>query len=217
MLDLLWQSVPMVAAGVLALSLLPTDARPGRFFEKDALGQPRVPLLALAFVSAVIFFVNFGYFALFETVSNGRSPGKRALGLRVLRDGGYPLDGRAALVRNLLRGVDFMPAFYLVGILSLFVGRKGKRLGDYAAGTFVVKERKPDEYVSVVAQAKGGPLSPRELSLVVDFLSRRSMLNEAARMRVGAELAARVAARLGRPAPFDAEAFLEGLIRDEHR
>ena len=216
-IDLLWQMVPMVAAGFLAFALLPAAARPSRFFEKDAQGQPHLPVLALAFVSAVIFFVNFGYFALFEVVSNGRSPGKRSLGLRVVRDGGYPVDGRAALVRNLLRVVDFLPAFYLVGIVSVFMGRKGKRVGDYAAGTFVVKERQPDEHVPAAPQGKGGPLSPTERTLVIEFLSRRSMLGAVARARVGGDLAIRLAARLGRKAPVDREAFLEELIRDEHR
>lgn len=216
-IDLLWQIVPMVAAGFLVSALLPVDTRPSRFIEKDSYGQPRLPLIALAFVSAVVFFVNFGYFAVFEVLSNGRSPGKRALGLRVVRDGGYPIDTSAALVRNLLRAVDFLPAFYFFGVVSLFAGRKGKRIGDYAAGTFVVKERKPDAGFPVAAPLNTGALAPAERSLVVEFLARRSTLHAAPRARVGSELANRLAARLGREAPLDAEGFLEELVQDEHR
>jgi uncharacterized RDD family membrane protein YckC len=216
-IDLLWQTVPIVAAAFLALAFLPADVHPTEFLEKGSDGQPHVPLLAIAFVSAVVFFVNFGYFALFEVLWNGQSPGKRSLGLRVVRDGGFPIDGRSALIRNLLRAVDFLPAVYFVGIASLFAGRAGKRIGDYAAGTFVVKELKPESgIVKDPTQRNSGPLSSAERSLVLDFLDRRWDLPDEARLRVARELSSRLAARLGQAVPMDPERFLEDIPRDGH-
>lgn len=212
--DLLWQAVPIIAAAFLAFAFLPLDAKPDQWFERDPDGQPRMPLFALAFLSAVVFIVNFGYYALFEVLWKGQTPGKRVLGLRVVRDGGYPIDGRAAFLRNLLRAVDSLPACYFVGIACLFGGRKGKRVGDYAAGTIVVKERKASAKLSVVAKGTAGPLSPTERSLVLEFLTRRSNLDGDARLRVGSELANRLAARLGQASPSDPERFLEEQFRD---
>ena len=129
--------------------------------------MPELETLPLAILSLTIFAVNFGYFALFETFWRGQSPGKHWVGLRVVKDGGFALDGRAALVRNLLRIVDFLPAFYVAGMTSIFLTRSGKRIGDYAAGTIVVRERKvgnlalvaapsPDAQVSNALGARGG-------------------------------------------------------------
>jgi uncharacterized RDD family membrane protein YckC len=212
LVDLLWQIVPVVAAGLLVFALLPSNVRPGRFIETGADGQPRLQLLALALLSAVLFFVNFGYFALFEVLYKGQSPGKRMLGLRVVRDGGYPIDGRSALVRNLLRAVDFLPAFYFFGMGALFIGRSGKRIGDYAAGTCVVREHKPSKVPATAPSlAAVGLLSMAERSLVAEFLTRRPGMSADARARVGRVLADRLAARLGEPAPPDPERFLEAV------
>lgn len=218
-IDFLWQLVPIAAAAFLAYELLPVDARPSPAFEEDPATGVRLPLLALAFVNAVVFLVNFGYFAVFEVIWRGQSPGKRTVGLRVVRDGGYPIDGRAALVRNLLRVVDFLPALYFLGIASLFTGRKGKRIGDYAAGTIVVKERRPEPGTPrpLARAGSGGPLSPAERSLVEEFLARRSGLSPDARARVGRGLADRLAGRLGRSSPSEPERFLEDLLLDASR
>jgi uncharacterized RDD family membrane protein YckC len=214
LVDLGWQSLPIIAAAITAYVFLPSEAKPDRFVEPRTDGGSPIPLAAVAFVSAVIFFVNFGYFALFEVLWKGQSPGKRFLGLRVVRDGGYPIDGRAALVRNLLRVVDFLPALYLVGIVTLFASRKGKRVGDYAAGTFVVKERMPGEVMAPVWPGGTGALSAAERSVVAEFLVRRNDLTYQARARVGRALANRLAERLGQTPPVDAEHFLEDLERD---
>ena len=79
------------------------------------------------------------YFILWETFSGGRSPGKALVGLRVTGDGGQPLTLRASAVRNLLRIVDMLPANYLTGLIAIVVSPEGKRLGDLAAGTIVVR------------------------------------------------------------------------------
>ena len=85
--------------------------------------------------------VILGYFLVLEAVSGGQTPGKRALRLRVVGDQGEPIRFSQAAIRNLVRIVDFLPFFYGLGLVTLFVNGRGKRLGDLAAGTIVVRER----------------------------------------------------------------------------
>lgn len=83
------------------------------------------------------------YFVVWDMLTGGRSLGKIAAGLRVVRDGGLPITFRASAVRNLLRIVDYLPTTYLVGLISMVVSPEGKRLGDLAAGTLVVRLDRP--------------------------------------------------------------------------
>ncbi len=87
------------------------------------------------------FLLFVGYFPVFEGLWSGQTPGKRALRLRVVGDGGAPLRWSQVAIRNLIRFVDFLPILYGIGLLVLFVNAQGKRLGDLAAGTVVVRER----------------------------------------------------------------------------
>jgi len=84
------------------------------------------------------FFVEWLLPAWFEAAWNGQTPGKRMMGIAVLNDDGTPLRWPAALTRNLLRAVDFLPLFYGVGLVAMLANRDFKRLGDLAAGTVVV-------------------------------------------------------------------------------
>lgn len=95
----------------------------------------------LALLVLFFFLVQFGYFAFFEALWNGQTPGKRYLHLRVIKDSGRSISTFDALGRNLLRLVDSMPGIYAVAIVSALLSSKNKRLGDYVAGTVVVHER----------------------------------------------------------------------------
>src|SRR6185295_5543407 len=97
----------------------------------------------IAAISALLSFVIlWGYYIVFDLVWNGQSLGKRAIGLRVVREGGQPITFVSSAIRNLIRIVDFLPAFYGIGVIVMFVDRRARRLGDLAAGTLVVKERR---------------------------------------------------------------------------
>jgi len=87
------------------------------------------------------FVITFFYFLIAEATFAGQTPGKRALKLRVVGDQGQPITFSQALIRNLVRLVDFLPAYYGVGLVTLFINGRGKRLGDLAAGTLVVREQ----------------------------------------------------------------------------
>jgi uncharacterized RDD family membrane protein YckC len=87
------------------------------------------------------FIVVWGYYPVSEAAWSGKTVGKYAFGLRVVGDQGEPVQLGQAVIRNLVRIVDFLPFFYGIGILALFWNGRGKRLGDLAAGTVVVRER----------------------------------------------------------------------------
>ena len=92
-----------------------------------------------AIFTLVTFALIAGYNIYFEAVKNGQTPGKRAVGIRVIRDTGHPVDFRSALLRNLMRIVDMLPGAYTVGFITMFASPQYRRLGDMVAGTLVVK------------------------------------------------------------------------------
>ena len=92
----------------------------------------------------VAFLMEWGYGCFFETWWSGQTPGKRALGLRVLKTEGYAIGFYEAMLRNLLRAADFVPAFYAAGFLTAASNRRMQRIGDLVAGTMVVRERRPE-------------------------------------------------------------------------
>lgn len=96
-----------------------------------------------ALLLLVVGFAEILYFVFWEMVNGGQSPGKRVLGLKVLRDGGLPISAGASLARNVLRLVDVLPSSYLVGLTAMVVSPEGKRLGDLGAGTIVVRLDRP--------------------------------------------------------------------------
>ena len=86
------------------------------------------------------FVIVFGYFWTSEALWSGQTIGKKAFRLRAVGDRGEPLTLMQAGIRNIVRIVDFLPYGYGVGLITLFINGKGKRLGDLAAGTLVVKD-----------------------------------------------------------------------------
>src|SRR6266581_4295903 len=96
---------------------------------------------------AVLFYflLYWGYYSLFEAFWNGQTPGKRLLKIRVIKDSGRQITVFEALARNLLRIVDMLPSFYLIGVITMLCNREQKRLGDLVAGTIVVHERRDEQ------------------------------------------------------------------------
>lgn len=100
-----------------------------------------LPGMGFGAAMVVYFLVSWFYGGLFETFWNGQTPGKRLLKLRVLSADGQPINGLQAVLRNVLRAVDFLPpVFYLVGFTSAFWNDRFARLGDLACGTMVIVE-----------------------------------------------------------------------------
>lgn len=91
----------------------------------------------------LLFVLEWGYGAFFETWWNGQTPGKRALGLRVIKTEGYAIGFYEAMLRNLLRAADFVPFFYAAGFLTAIATPRMQRIGDVVAGTMVIQENRP--------------------------------------------------------------------------
>jgi uncharacterized RDD family membrane protein YckC len=172
-----------------------------------------------------VFAVQWGYWVAFETLWSGQSPGKRALHIRVVRLDGSSVTFLDVALRSLGRVVDFLPALYAVGILTMVVNPLGRRLGDLLAGTVVVRERKID-----LSRYGDGPvgsskalsalrLTPAEFELVSGFLARAPQLDPSARARVALKVAEPFARRLSSEqqptlaSGESAEAFLATLVR----
>ena len=92
----------------------------------------------------IVFLLQWGYFALFEAFWNGRTPGKRVARIRVIHQSGRGISFVESLARNLVRFIDYLPGFYAVGVVTIFLSRRNQRLGDLVAGTLVVHDREVD-------------------------------------------------------------------------
>ncbi len=129
----------------------------------------------------VVFLMEWFYPVLFEVLRNGETPGKRMFGLRVLNDNGTPVSWGPSLVRNLLRAVDFMPAFYGFGLASMLLNRDFKRLGDLAAGTIVVYQEPALRHIAIPDVPAIAPplgLNLAEQRALITFAERSQRLTE---------------------------------------
>jgi uncharacterized RDD family membrane protein YckC len=175
----------------------------------------------LNLVAAVIgvFAILFFYPVVFELLGRGQTPGKRLCHLRVVREGGSPVDLPASAVRNLVRIVDGLPLSYLPTVISIVVTRHNQRPGDLAAGTLVVRD------TAIALRAARAPepgaagldwdvsaITPQELAAVRSFLARRESLDPAARRRLALQLANGLAPKVaGAEIGGSGELFLERL------
>lgn len=150
------------------------------------------------------FVASVGYFILFEQLWRGQTLGKRLLRLRVIDKQGFRLRTSQIVVRNLLRAVDSLPAFYLVGGIASLFSLHGQRLGDIAANTIVARTPEifvpdlekisPDKYNSLqsyphLAARLRSEVSPEEAFLAFRTLLRRDQLDPVARVALFGELA----------------------------
>jgi uncharacterized RDD family membrane protein YckC len=122
------------------------------------------------------FFVEWLLPAWFEAQMRGQTPGKRLFGIAVLNDDGTPLRWPAALTRNLLRAVDFLPLMYAFGLVTMLLNRDFKRLGDLAAGTVVVYQSTAVDASRAIPQAP--PVAP---PVALDLDEQRAVLELAER------------------------------------
>jgi uncharacterized RDD family membrane protein YckC len=174
------------------------------------LGRAGTALLFGLFALAILV-VTSGYFMLWEIVWSGQTPGKRLVGVRVIRENGYPLRPVDAVVRNLVRLVDWLPLFYGLGMLVMLLNNRSRRLGDFASGTIVVRERTPLLPTAFVGESNGQVLAPADATLVRDFLVRRDGMHPGARADLAGRMATVLGRRYGLTVDGDPERFLESL------
>lgn len=210
LLDLLVALAIVFLIGLLAIAL------------SGATGSVTVGLLIFVLGS---FAMVYGYFWAQEAAFNGQTLGKRAARLRVVGENGEPVTFSQAGIRNLIRFVDFLPLWYGIGLVTLFINGRGRRLGDLAAGTVVVRERHrvrlqdlPTEVAETAAPAPAtwnlATDDPAARHFLAAYAARRPILDGVTRRRLALTLepllrrwAPDVLARYGPEAALDAVAF----------
>jgi uncharacterized RDD family membrane protein YckC len=181
----------------------------------------------VAFIVLAYFVLYFGYFAIFEVLWNGQTPGKKKEGLRVIKDSGRPITPAEAVGRNLMRIVDQLPALYAIGICSVLLSRQNKRLGDFVAGTIVVHEKSLLDAKPIWEPTPAGPLgpattfgserlSPEEFALIEAFLNRRNSLPYDVRFSMAEQIARQIRPKLSLPPGelLSTEKLLETLVHE---
>ncbi|MES2522987.1 MAG: stage II sporulation protein M [Gemmatimonadota bacterium] len=159
-----------------------------------------------ALLGVLQFAILWLYYVLFEALGDGQTPGKRFMGLRVVRDGGLSITFEASAIRNIVRVVDMQPLlFYGVGLVTLISSKRGKRLGDMAAGTIVVKEdlvtqpmvaRKANGDRAQAPVPLSAKLSDAEFQLLDRYVRRRMEFEPERRAQLALGLATRFAGAL---------------------
>ncbi len=182
-----------------------------------------------AFALLFLFGFVFAYYAGLELLWDGQTVGKRVLKLRVLRDNGTPVDAAAVLARTVVRLVDFLPFGYLVGLISMVVDGRARRLGDIVGGTIVVREWDSAPILREIAYggeaAVWGPPAPGqeapvslltmdELAAAREFLRRAATFPPPERASLAWRVATTLAARIGYAEPLThPEWFLIWIVR----
>ena len=182
----------------------------------------------LAAIGGVLIFAMYwGYYMVFEITTNGQSPGKIALGLRVIKEGGYPINFSDAAIRNLVRIVDFLPLFYGTGLLVMLINGNWQRLGDLAAGTIIVKTSRKDlkktgesltPDISHVKQSTEERLysdwiqpmlvTEYELQMIREYIHRRPKLSPIRRLELARTIGGPIAEKMGGEGTINYDKFL---------
>jgi uncharacterized RDD family membrane protein YckC len=195
-------AIDLAVRGVILMVLVWVGAIAGIFGFWDADGLAIGVLLVLAFV------LEWGYFVVLELAWDGRSVGKRALGLRVVSADGRPLGAGNVFLRNLLRAADFLPSLYALGLLVMSTDARFRRLGDTVAGTLVVYERRerienelfihpPPTPAELSSLPQRPNLSTKDLEALELFLRRIHQYPEARLYELAELIAPTYAERLG--------------------
>ena len=177
-----------------------------------------------AFVLVLLpFCLYWGYFAFFEILWQGRTPGKRVAGIRVIHQSGRPMTTIECIGRNLLRGVDIIPGMYGVGLISMMCNKQSKRLGDFIAGTIVVHDKAIETAApawgnrteGLTVQPELGKLSPDDLVLIETYLNRRYEIDQVVRRTSAERIVHMAVQKTGVPKPADQsdDEFLEAIAR----
>jgi uncharacterized RDD family membrane protein YckC len=159
--------------------------------------------IGLAFWLILLFALEWFYPVAFELTPSGSTPGKRVFGLKVVMDNGLPVTPAASVTRNILRAADFLPFGYGFAIVSMLVRRDCKRLGDIAAATIVVHERRVVRKVMLEDVAPVVParsVLPEDQAAVIALAARAPTLT-AERLDELAGLAAAISGDAGRSGP----------------
>jgi uncharacterized RDD family membrane protein YckC len=203
----------LIIAVLIAVAIVPFGSTPGTAIRIFQIAMP--------------FALFFGYHMVFETIGRRQSPGKRLLGLRIVKTDGSPARGVDSVIRNLIRLVDFLPSFYLIGIISVFATSQNQRLGDLAAGVVVVTEPNPgaglfaDDQPPPFRLPEGWDVSAvtdQDVAVMRQFLARRASLDRTARLKLANKISTALERKVSRPGQqMTAEVLIEIVFELKRR
>ena len=176
----------------------------------------------------IVFALFWGYYIAFEVTTNGQTFGKLALGLRVIKDGGYPIGFADSAIRNLVRIVDFLPFLYGVGLLCMLLNKNWQRLGDLAAGTIVIKTARtalkptgggsqsdnasisipPRDFI-YTTWIQPALVTETEMRVIREYLTRRATLPGYRRAELARTIATPIVEKMGGSGSISYSRFLE--------
>jgi uncharacterized RDD family membrane protein YckC len=169
--------------------------------------------LALAIGGATL--TPVGYFLLLEWLRHGSTPGKAALGLRVICATGEPVGLQESAVRNLVRIADFLPGAYVLGGICAMASRDGRRLGDMAAGTIVVRLSEGDSaagfagtFADAVAESGRDPIPADLMAVAVAYRRRAAQIDPEPRAALAARICERIEPFWPRPEGMGEEEYV---------
>ncbi|MBZ0186161.1 MAG: RDD family protein [Candidatus Obscuribacterales bacterium] len=154
-----------------------------------------------------MFAITFCYHIVFEGIWQGQTPGKRVTQIRVIETNGQPVGWSAVFIRNIVRVLDTWVC--LIGLLFMLVNKSEKRIGDLAAGTLVIRERKSDlatRNIKLVSAPEAdslldiGRITPQEYDLLAKYLRRRDKMVDSHRPQVAKRLEDYFRKKLAQPA-----------------
>jgi uncharacterized RDD family membrane protein YckC len=215
-IDSLLQGVVVLALFISAALALPTHGNLGlERFLSQTVGAFLIVLLP--------FCLYWGYFAFFEILWQGRTPGKRLAGIRVIHQTGRPMTAIECIGRNLMRGVDFLPGLYAIGFITMMCNPQNRRLGDYIAGTIVVHDKAVESMapnwgekaLTEPLEPEVQKLTPDDLVLIETYLNRRYEIDQVVRMTTAQRIVSMINDKSGVRKPPDQrdDDFLEAIAR----
>jgi uncharacterized RDD family membrane protein YckC len=212
--------VLIIAGVVISMSYTQLSGAADKFFSQTV----------GAIVTIVVpFCLYWGYFAFFEILWQGRTPGKRVAGIRVIHQTGRPMTAIECIGRNLMRILDMQPGLiYAVGLICMLCNKQNRRVGDYVAGTIVVHDKALDSVSPTWGDERFGDkrfegavpselrkLTPDELVLIETYLNRRYDLDPTVRALTAQRIVGMITEKLGIPKPPEQrdDDFLESIAR----
>ena len=218
-IDTLLQIVAVIAV-IIVGAIIASGTRASDWSGLDRFFSQTIGAIVLVLLP---FCLYWGYFAFFEILWQGRTPGKRVAGIRVIHQSGRPMTAIECIGRNLMRGVDIIPGMYGVGLICMMCNAQNRRVGDFIAGTIVVHDKAVEtasptwgnKAEGQTTQPELRKLSADDLVLIETYLNRRYEIDQIVRTTTAQRIVIMISEKSGVPKPPEQQDddYLETIAR----
>jgi uncharacterized RDD family membrane protein YckC len=214
LLQLVFVLVMFIVGAIVSVAYGEVASSASRFFSQT------VGAIILVLVP---FCLYWGYYAFFEIIWQGKTPGKRVAGIRVIHQSGRPMTAVECIGRNLMRAADILPGVYGVGLVCMMCNKQNRRIGDFVAGTIVVHDKAMESVAPTWGdwakaeslQPELRTLTPDDLVLIETYLNRRYEVENSVRTTTAQRIVTIITQKSGMTKPPDQrdDDFLESIAR----